>query len=205
MPWSLIGQHVDVRATSAAVQVFCDVQLVKTHVAAPGQGRVTDYADYPPEKIAFHMRTPAWCRTRAGKIDPKTVEVIGELLEVNVLFRLRAAQGVLALADKYSPDRLEAACGHALAVGDPTYRTIKGILAAGTDRQDAAVRPAGDGGAAAHLRGHAALALVVEDGVLVNPATGEALGSDGRKDDQRRDDQRRDDQPANDARAGVAS
>jgi transposase len=179
VPWSLIGQHVDVRATSTAVQVFSDGKLVKTHVAAAGKGRVTDYADYPPEKIAFHMRTPAWCRKRAEQIGPKTVEVIAELLEVNALFRLRAAQGVLTLADKYSPDRVEAACAHALAVGDPTYRTIKGILAAGTDRQDPPVRPAGDGGAAAHLRGQAALALVVQDGVLVDPVTGEILSNDG--------------------------
>ena len=183
VPWTLIGQHVDVRATSTAVQVFCDGRLVKTHVAAPGQGRVTDYADYPPEKIAFHMRTPAWCRKRAEPIGPKTVQVIAELLEVNALFRLRAAQGVLGLADKYTPERLEAACGHALAVGDPTYRTIKGILAVGTDRQDAPARPGGDGGAAAHLRGQAALALVVEGGVLVDPGTGEVLGDDGRQDD----------------------
>jgi hypothetical protein len=128
VPWTLIGQHVDVRATSTAVQVFSDGKLVKTHVAAAGKGRVTDYADYPPEKIAFHMRTPAWCRKRAEQIGPKTAEVIAELLEVNALFRLRAAQGVLTLADKHSPERLEAACAHALAVGDPTYRTIKGIL-----------------------------------------------------------------------------
>ncbi len=200
VPWTLIGSHVDVRATPAAVQVFSDGRLVKTHVAAPGQGRVTDYADYPPEKIAFHMRTPAWCRKRAEQIGPKTVEVITELLEVNALFRLRAAQGVLGLADKHTADRLETASAHAIAVGDPTYRTIKGILAAGTDRQHAPARPAGDGGAAAHLRGQAALALVIEDGVLVDPGTGEVLGSDGREDDQRRDDQH-----AHDARAGVAS
>lgn len=37
VPWTLIGQHVDVRATSAAVQVCCDGRLVKTHVAAPGR------------------------------------------------------------------------------------------------------------------------------------------------------------------------
>jgi hypothetical protein len=184
VPWTLIGQSVDVRATSTAVQVFCDGRLVKTHVAAPGQGRVTDYADYPPEKIAFHMRTPAWCRKRAAEVGPKTVEVIAELLEVNALFRLRAAQGVLGLTNKYSPDRVEAACAHALAVGDATYRTIKGILAAGTDRQDAPARPAGDGGAAAHLRGQAALALVVQDGVLVDPDTGEVLSNDdGDRDD----------------------
>jgi len=47
---------------------------------------------------------------------------------------------------------LEAACALAVSVGDPSYRTIKGILAAGTEHQPA-VRAAGDGGAAAHLHG----------------------------------------------------
>jgi len=55
------------------------------------------------------------------------------LLEVNALFRLRAAQGVLGLRTKHSPTRLEAACAKAIAVGDPSYRTIKGILIAGTE------------------------------------------------------------------------
>ena len=190
VPWALIGQHVDVRATSTAVQVFSDGKLVKTHVAAAGSnikgGRVTDYADYPPETIAFHMRTPAWCRTRAEQIGPKTIKVIADLLEVNALFRLRAAQGVLPLADKHSPERLEAACAHALTVGDPTYRTIKGILVVGTDRQDPSARPAGDGGAAAHLRGQAALALVDQDGMLLDPVTGELRGDDEHED--RRED-----------------
>jgi hypothetical protein len=181
----LIGQHVDVRVTSTAVQVFCDGRLVKTHVAAPGQGRVTDYADYPPEKVAFHLRTPTWCRDRAAGIGPKTAEVIVGLLEVHALFRLRAAQGVLSLADKHSPERLEAACAHALAVGDPTYRTIKGILAVGTDRQHAPARPAGDGGAAAHLRGPAGL-LALVDTALVDTATGEVI-TPGPADDAEQD------------------
>ena len=54
-------------------------------------------------------------------------------MEVNALFRLRAAQGVLGLRDKHTPARLEAACAKAIAVGDPSYRTIKGILIAGTE------------------------------------------------------------------------
>jgi hypothetical protein len=98
---------------------------------------------------------------------------------------------VLGLTDKHSPERLEAASAAALAVGDPTYRTIKGILTAGTDRQDTPARPAGDGGAAAHLRGQAALTLVVEDGLLVDPSTGEVLDhgqAEPRTDDARADE-----------------
>ena len=78
-------------------------------------GKQTDMSHYPPEKIAFAMRTPTWCRTQAEQIGPHAVAVIADLLAVNALFRLRAAQGVLRLADKYGPDRLEAACGKAIA------------------------------------------------------------------------------------------
>ncbi|MFE7902940.1 hypothetical protein ACFU3E_36740 [Streptomyces sp. NPDC057424] len=54
-------------------------------------------------------------------------------MEVNPLYRLRAAQGVLGLRKKYGATRLEAACRKAVAVGDPSYRTIKGILVADTE------------------------------------------------------------------------
>jgi len=167
VPWQHIGQHLDARATDRTVELFCDGVLVKTHIAATvtgaGKGRMTDYGDYPPEKIAFHMRTPTWCRQRADQIGPGTAALIGELLEVNALFRLRAAQGVLGLADKHTPERLEDACALALAVGDPSYRTVKGILSAGTDRAAVPARGAGDGGAAAHLRGAANLLSLVTD------------------------------------------
>ena len=76
---------------------------------------------------------------------------------MNALFRFRAAQGVLGLADKNTPERLEEACVLAMQVGDASYRTVKGILTAGTDRQATPATAAGDGGAAAHLRGPAGL------------------------------------------------
>jgi hypothetical protein len=104
----------------------------KTH-AAKAQGKQTDLGDYPPEKIAFHMRTPSWCRKQAAGIGPACAELIGGLLADNALYRLRAAQGVIGLADKHQPGRLEAACATAIAAGDPSYRTVKGILAAGTE------------------------------------------------------------------------
>ncbi len=71
--------------------------------------------------------------------------MIAGLLADNALFRLRAAQGVIGLADKHRPGRLEAACAKAITAGDPSYRTIKGILAAGTERD---ARPAQPGTAA---------------------------------------------------------
>src|SRR5450759_500569 len=102
------------------------------------------------------MRTPSWCRRQAAQVGPACAALIAGLLEDNALYRLRAAQGVLHLADKHQPGRLEAACAKAAAAGDPSYRTVKGILAAGTER-DPAPPAAGDGGAAAFLHGPEAL------------------------------------------------
>jgi transposase len=151
VPWRFIGQRVDARETFTIVQIFHNGRLVATH-GRKVQGKQTDFSHYPPEKIAFRMRTPTWCRTRAGEIGPACTQVIAGLLEVNALFRLRAAQGVLGLADKYGTVRLEAACAKAIAVGDPSYRTVKGILLAGAET-DPPPPAAGDGGAAAHLHG----------------------------------------------------
>jgi hypothetical protein len=159
VPWRHIGKTADVRVTATMVQFFIGGQLVKTHPRKL-RGKQTDFGDYPPEKIAFHMRTPAWCRRQAAAIGPACEQVIAGLLADNALYRLRAAQGVIGLADKHEPARLEAACAKAITAGDPSYRTIKGILAAGTER-DAPAASAGDGGAAAFLHGPASFANVV--------------------------------------------
>ena len=71
VPWRLIGQKVDVRATATIVQVFSGGEVVATHVP-PWRGKGTDFGHYPPEKIAFHMRNPTWCRRQAAKIGPAT-------------------------------------------------------------------------------------------------------------------------------------
>ena len=63
VPWQHIGKTLDVRLTSSMAQFFDHGELVKTHVRV-ARGKQTDLADYPPEKIAFHMRTPAWCRKK---------------------------------------------------------------------------------------------------------------------------------------------
>ena len=151
VPWRLIGRRVDVRQTDRVVEVFADGELVKTWPRAE-QGRCTDHGDYPPEKVAFFMRTPTWCRRRAGELGPAVAEVIDGLLGQPVLHRLRAAQGVLRLAERYPAQRLDAACRKAITVGDPSYRTVKGILVAGTEHDDDPSQPAVVA-APAHLHG----------------------------------------------------
>jgi hypothetical protein len=136
VPFRLVGRRVDVRSTPRLVEVFCQGELVKTHVRAQRGRRHTDWSDYPPEKVAFLEKTPAWCRQRAIDAGTHVARLVAELLEGpagHAQHHLRAAQGVLRLAERYGTGRLDAACQRALAAGDPSYRTVKGILAAGLE------------------------------------------------------------------------
>jgi len=155
VPWRFIGKRVDARTGARSVEVFLDGVLIKTHPRIE-RGKQTDYADYPPEKIAFFMRTPVWCRRRALELGEAVAEVVGIIMEVNALYRLRQAQGVVRLADTHGEERLEAACRRALRVGDPSYKTVKGILVAGTEH-DGAEQTDVPPSAPAHLHGPRAL------------------------------------------------
>jgi transposase len=132
IPWRLIGQTLDAREGDRTVEFHLNGQLVKTH-RRTSRGKQTDWNDYPPEKVAYLMRTPVWCRARAAEIGPSCAQLVAELLALNALYRIRSAQGVVGLVERYPAERVDAACARALAVGDPTYRTVKGILVAGTE------------------------------------------------------------------------
>jgi transposase len=150
VPWRLMGQQVHARTCGDIVQIVHNGDVVATHVTHPC-GRATDFEHYPPEKIAFTLRNPTWCRRAAAEVGPACTQVIGEFMAVNAIHRLRSAQGVLAFRKTVGDARLEAACARAIAVGDPSYRTIKGILAAGTEL-DGVTEPLAPQ-APAHLRG----------------------------------------------------
>ena len=158
VPWKHIGVNVEARLTDRMVEAFIGADVIKTH-ARKAHGRQTDWADYPPDKAAFFMRTPVWCRKRASELGPEVAELIDDLMTINALHRLRSCQGVIGLADKYDTVRLNAACRRALDVGDPTYRTVKGILAAGTETDTTTTSPTAPA-VPAHLHGPTRLFII---------------------------------------------
>jgi hypothetical protein len=132
-----MGRHLDARLTASMVEFYLDQERVKTHLRVPKGQRQTDWSDYPPEKAAFFQRNPAWCRERAAQLGPEVAAAVGSLLSSHALHFLRQSQAIIRLADKYGPDRLNAACARANAFGDPTYRTVRNILERGLDAQPA--------------------------------------------------------------------
>jgi len=139
-PFTLVGEVLWLRATDTVVTLYEDYRHVCTHLRAlrPGQ-RMTQRDHLPPNAQAFFARDKRWCLTQATEVGPHCTQLITRLLGDRISERLRAAQGVLALAGRYGAQRLEAACERALGHDSPHLRTVKTILSTGADLQSMVV------------------------------------------------------------------
>jgi len=132
LPTRWIGKEVWVRRTRRLVQIFYDKQWIKTHLRAEQPSTwVTDLSDYPPDKLAYLMPTPTYCRQKASEIGPHTEALIEEILKEHAMKNLRKAQALLRLAEKHGRTSMEAAAQRALLFGNFHYRSIKTILEKG--------------------------------------------------------------------------
>lgn len=136
VPFTLVGQRLWLRATDGAVAIYQDYRQVAAHPRGrkPGQ-RCTVRDHLPPQAQAFFAHDRDWCVEQAARVGPACTALIERLLSDRIVERLRAAQAVLRLAERYGAPRVEAACARALAHDSPFYRTVKTILAGGHDLQ----------------------------------------------------------------------
>jgi transposase len=134
-PWKRVGQTLDVRASETTVRLYHHHELVATHPRATQVGqRKTVEEHLPPEYVAYKMRDPQWCLKQSKAIGPHCHALIERLFAHRVLDRLRAAQGVVRLGQRYGHQRLEAACQRALYFENIQYRTVRVILEKGLDQ-----------------------------------------------------------------------
>jgi transposase len=134
-PHRFIGRQLWIRAAETTITIFHGYDIVAIHPRAAQPGARTTLTDHlPPAKVEGLLTTPALCLRRAADIGAATATVIGRVLGDRPLDRLRTASGILRLAHKYAPRRLDAACARALAFDDLGYATIKRILVQGLDQ-----------------------------------------------------------------------
>lgn len=132
-PHRLIGQQLWVRSNGREVVIFHDYTRLATHAWGPPGTRRTIRDHLPPDKVAFLMATPQYCRERAQEIGPCAAELVGQLLDERPLDRLRTVQALLRLAERYGVRRFEAAARRALCYDDIRYHTLKRILERGLE------------------------------------------------------------------------
>lgn len=133
-PFALVGKSLEVHLYPNTVQLYDGVDLVCTHERAKAKGdRITRGEHYPPDKLKFLEHTPDYCRNRAKEVGPFCHALVCGILDARPADNLRAAQQTIALVEKNTSTRVEAACRRAIYYGDPHYRRVKSILSAGTD------------------------------------------------------------------------
>jgi transposase len=135
-PFRYAGQSVLVRGSRRTVKILTtDYELIATHTRAqqPGE-RVTLRDHLPPYKVEGLLWNTETAQARAAEVGPATQQTVDCLLADHVLDPLPKVRRLLALAQTYGTERLEAACTRALAHADPAYLTVKRILKAGLDQ-----------------------------------------------------------------------
>ena len=115
VPTRYIGQHVWVRADRHLVRIYADHALLKTHIRQAPGGRSTDHSDYPAHLTAYTLRDPQRVIHQAHAHGPHVGRFAEALLAGSFPWaRLRQAQRLLRLGEKYGWRRVDAACERAL-------------------------------------------------------------------------------------------
>jgi hypothetical protein len=134
LPTKYIGKTVDVRGDSALVRIYYKDELVKTHPRMPQGARSTDFSDYPAELTPYTLRNADYQISQGTKRHPAIGEYICFLLSGSYPWhRLRSAQGLLRIADKYGNERTAAACTKAAKYGIYDIRRIERMLRNGVE------------------------------------------------------------------------
>ena len=135
VPYEFIKRKVDVRVTDTTIEIFYNHNRITSHRRLYGRkGQYSTITEHMPED---HQKYLEWNGNRfrqwAVRIGINTSKVVNALLASQRVEQqsYRSCMGLLKLADKYSVDRLEAACARALTyTASPSYKSIKNILAA---------------------------------------------------------------------------
>ena len=129
VPYRYRGQQATVRADQTLVRIYVRGELVKTHPVGKPGARQTDYADYPVEQTPYAMRDAASVVRRAAGHGTSIGRFTERLLEGTFPWaKLRQAQKLLRLVDKYGAKRVEGACVRALLFDMVNVFRLEGMI-----------------------------------------------------------------------------
>lgn len=139
IPYEYIKRKVDVRITDKTIEVFYNHNRIASHRRL--YGRKCQYSTIVEHMPEEHQKYLEWngdhFRKWAEKIGTNTYQAVDAILTSKRVEQqtYRSCMGFLKMADKYSAQRLEAACEKALSyTATPSYKSIKNILVTGKDK-----------------------------------------------------------------------
>jgi transposase len=146
VPYQLLRQQLELRATAQTVEVFHRGRRIAAHRRDRRRGKHTTLREHMPKA---HQAYLEWTPTRLVEWATKTGRATAELVAAIMSSRLhpqqgfRSCLGLMRLGDRYGTERLEAASRRALAIRGLSYKSVKSILDHGLDRQPPVDTPDG--------------------------------------------------------------
>lgn len=138
VPYALVGYKLEAHATGEQVILYHQGKQVAIHSRSRRLGGHTTLDIHMP---VAHQKQQQWSPMRfekwARNIGTSTEKLVIRLLssKKHPEQSYRVCLGLLSLAKKYSPERLEAACHRALTMGVTRLKSIRSILSKGLDSQ----------------------------------------------------------------------
>lgn len=138
VPYTLVGEQLEVRLTATTLEAFQRGQRVASHARSSQRAHHTTVTEHMPRS---HREYAGWTPTRlidwAAKTGPATARLVEGLMNsrAHPQQAYRACLGILRLGKTYGDTRLEAACARALQIGARSCRSLESILRRGLDQQ----------------------------------------------------------------------
>lgn len=134
VPWNLVGDHVELRASRFAVTVYHDDDRVCTHDRVSRGKRATIESHLPDQRSALRHRSREHWQSLAYEIGKPVGDYVTAIFDSDdVLHKLRQVQAVVTHLQRFPVERANAACVRAMHFGNQSYAGIKDILRRGLD------------------------------------------------------------------------
>jgi transposase len=137
VPYQLRKEQVDVRYTGSSVEILFKNKRVASYYRSYKQGGFTTLREHMPKSHQQYLEwTPSRIIKWAGKNGPKTAQLVMGIMNSrrHPEQGFRACMGIMRLAKRYSPERLENACARAVYINSHSYKSVDSILKNGLDK-----------------------------------------------------------------------
>jgi transposase len=139
VPYQLLGEKLELRATETTIEIFRRGSRITSHERSYGKGKYVtknehmprghrDYAEWTPQRII------AWAKS----VGPQTAALVEAIMAARMHpeHGFKRCLGIMGLRRQYPDERIERAAARALRFRTLTYRSVAAILKNNLDRED---------------------------------------------------------------------
>ncbi len=141
VPYQYVGYKVQVYFDSRTVEVYHQHQRISFHVRSSTESKFNRINEHMPAHHQHMLKTQGWTveelLRKAEWVGPYTRQTADRILHGSIYpeQNYKTCNTMLLLQNRYTKQRLEAACLRAANVMRPTLKMIRNILESGLDKQ----------------------------------------------------------------------